>query len=179
MPLYPYRDHRPRLGKRVFIAPTAALAGDIEVGDDVSFWFSAVARADVNFIRVGAGTNVQDGAVLHVNHGDHPLLIGENVVIGHGVVLHGCTVGDGALIGIGAQVLDGAVVEAGAQIGAGAVVTPGKVIPAGHLALGIPARPVRPLSRPEVEAIGENARRYVALKDEYLASITTEDEARR
>jgi carbonic anhydrase/acetyltransferase-like protein (isoleucine patch superfamily) len=177
MPLYPYRDQHPRLGKRVFVAPTAALTGDIEVGDDVSFWFSAVARADVNYIRVGAGTNVQDGAVLHVNHGTHPLILGEGVVVGHGAVLHGCTLGDEVLIGIGAHVLDGAVVESGAQVGAGAVVTPGKVIPAGQLALGIPARPVRALSAPEREAIRENARRYMALKDEYLDMLQQRGEA--
>ena len=179
MPLYPYRDHYPRLGERVFVAPTAVLTGDIEVGDDVSFWFSAVARADVNHIRIGAGTNVQDGAVLHVNHGKHPLLIGKNVVIGHSAVLHGCTVEDGALIGIGAQVLDGAVVEAGAQIGAGALVPPGKVIPAGRLVMGIPATPVRALSAPEVEAIQANARRYRALKDEYLDMLKERGEIER
>jgi carbonic anhydrase/acetyltransferase-like protein (isoleucine patch superfamily) len=168
MPIYRYRDTRPRLGRRVLLTPTSVLTGDVEVGDDVSFWFHTVARGDVNFIRLGDGTNVQDGAVLHVNHDTHPLVIGRRVVIGHGAVVHGCTVEDGALIGIGARVLDGAIVEAGAQIGAGAVVAPGKRIAAGHLALGVPARVVRPLSDEERTAIGDNAERYMRLKDEYL-----------
>jgi carbonic anhydrase/acetyltransferase-like protein (isoleucine patch superfamily) len=126
------------LGERVFLAPSAEVAGDVEVGDDASFWFHTAARGDVNRIRIGARTNVQDGAVLHVTHETHPLAIGDGVVIGHAAVLHGCTVEDGALIGIGARVLDGAVVETGAQVGAGAVVPPGTRIPAHHLALGIP-----------------------------------------
>lgn len=167
MPVYPYRGQLPVLGHRVFIAPTAVVVGDVELGDDVSFWFGAVARGDVHSIRVGAGTNVQDGAVLHVTGGRFDLKIGAGVVIGHGAVVHGCTVEDGALIGIGARVLDGAVVEAGAQVGAGAVVAPGKRVPAGHLVMGVPARVARPLSEEEIAAIGDNARRYAKLKDEY------------
>ena len=167
MPTFPYRDRQPKLGRRVFLAPSAFLTGDIEVGDDVSFWFHTVARADVHWIRIGGGTNIQDGVVLHVSHDTHPLDIGAGVVVGHSAVLHGCTVGDGALIGIGARVLDGAVVEGGAQVGAGAVVSPGTRVPAGQLVLGIPARPARALRAEEIRAIGENRDRYIALKDEY------------
>lgn len=170
MPLYAYRGKRPKLGRRVFVAPSAELAGDVEAGDDCSFWFHTAARGDVNFIRIGAGTNVQDGAVLHVAHATHPLLIGAGVVIGHAAVVHACTVEDGALIGIGATVLDGAVVEAGAQVAAGAVVPPGKRIPAGHLAMGIPARVVRPLTDEEKARIADTRERYIRLKDEYLAA---------
>jgi carbonic anhydrase/acetyltransferase-like protein (isoleucine patch superfamily) len=155
----------------VFLAPGAHVVGDVELGDDVSFWFHTVARGDVNFIKVGAGTNIQDGSVLHVNHGSHPLLIGARVVVGHQAVVHGCTIEDGALIGIGAQVLDGAVVEAGAQVGAGAVVPPRMRVPARYLVLGIPAKVVRPLTEEESRRIRENADRYIALKDEYLASL--------
>ena len=133
-------EPRPRLGDRVFVAPSAELAGDVEVGDDCSFWFHTAARGDVNSIRIGARTNVQDGAVLHVTHERFPLAIGDDVVIGHGAILHGCTLESGCLIGIGARVLDGAVVESGAQVGAGAVVPPGMRVPAGMLVLGIPAR---------------------------------------
>lgn len=171
MPIYPYEGRTPRLGARVFLAPSAFVAGDVELGDDVSFWFNTAARGDVNWIRVGAATNVQDGAVLHVSHERHPLVLGAGVVVGHAAVLHGCTVEDGALIGIGARVLDGAVVEAGAQVGAGALVAPGKRVPAGQLVMGIPARVVRPLSEEERRAIGETRDRYVALKERYREAL--------
>jgi gamma-carbonic anhydrase len=171
VPVYPYQGVVPRLGARVFLAPSAELAGDVELGDDVSFWFHTAARGDVNWMRIGPRTNVQDGAVLHVTHETHPLVVGAGVVIGHAAVLHGCTVEDGALVGIGARVLDGAVVETGAQIGAGAVVSPGTRIPAHHLALGVPARVTRPLSDREREAIPAIAARYVALKDRYLEAL--------
>jgi carbonic anhydrase/acetyltransferase-like protein (isoleucine patch superfamily) len=159
------------LGERVFLAPSAAVSGDVEAGDDVSFWFHTAARGDVNRIRIGARTNVQDGTVLHVTHETHPLTIGAGVVIGHAAVLHGCTVEDGALVGIGARVLDGAVIESGAQVGAGAVVAPGTHIPAHQLALGIPARIVRPLSDRERETIPAIVERYVRLKESYRTAL--------
>lgn len=171
MPIYPYRNHTPRLGNNVYLAPSAVLTGDLEVGDDVSFWFHTVARGDVHSIKIGARTNIQDGTVLHVSAGTHSLTLGEGVVVGHSAVVHGCVVEDGALIGIGARVLDGAVIERGAQIGAGAVVTPGTRIPAGHLAMGIPARVVRPLSAEEQQTIVEISDRYVALKEEYRREL--------
>ena len=175
MPLYPYGDLRPRLGERVFLAPSAEVAGDVTAGEDVSFWFHTAARGDVHWIRIGARTNVQDGAVLHVSHGTHPLSIGAGVVIGHAAVLHGCTIEDGALVGIGARVLDGAVVEAGAQVGAGALVAPGARVPSGQLALGVPARVARPLSDREREAIPEIVTRYVRLKEQYRAALPAGD----
>lgn len=171
MPAYSVGDLTPRLGRRVFLASTAVVTGDVEVGDDVSFWFHTAARGDVHWIRIGPRTNVQDGTILHVTHRTHPLSIGGGVVVGHAAVLHGCTVEDGALIGIGARVLDGAVIERGAQVGAGAVVAPGHRIPAGHLALGVPAKVVRPLSEEESRTIGEIVERYVALKERYRASL--------
>ena len=172
VPVYSFKNESPRLGERVYLAPSAEVSGDVELGDDVSFWFHTAARGDVHWIRIGARTNIQDGTVLHVTHETHPLEIGEDVVVGHAAVLHGCTIHDGALVGIGARVLDGAVVESGAQVGAGAVVTPGTRIPAGHLALGIPARVARPLSDEERAAIGEIAGRYVALKEIYRTGST-------
>lgn len=168
--VYAVGDQRPRLGRRVFLAPSAEVAGDVELGDDVSFWFHSVARGDVNWIRIGPRTNIQDGAVLHVTHGTHPLSIGAGVVVGHAAVLHGCTIEDGALIGIGARVLDGAVVETGAQVGAGAVVPPGMRVPAHHLVLGVPARVARELREEERAAIVEIADRYVALAEKYRRS---------
>jgi carbonic anhydrase/acetyltransferase-like protein (isoleucine patch superfamily) len=167
MPAYPYNGMTPALGPRTFVAPDAVIVGDVTSGADVSFWFQTVTRGDVNSIRIGAETNIQDGAVLHVTHETHPLVLGEGVVVGHAAVLHGCTIGDQALIGIGARVLDGAVIESGAQVGAGAVVSPGTVIPSGWLALGVPARPVRELTAAEADVIGEIRMRYVRLKNEY------------
>ncbi len=176
MPAIALGNDRPRLGERVFLAPGAVVTGDVTLGDDVSFWFHTVARGDVHWIRIGARTNVQDGSVLHVTHESHPLAIGEDVVIGHQAVLHGCTVEDRALIGIGARVLDGAVVETGAQVGAGAVVAPGHTVPAGHLALGVPAKVVRPLSDDESRTIREIAGRYVDLKERYRATLEGHEE---
>jgi carbonic anhydrase/acetyltransferase-like protein (isoleucine patch superfamily) len=171
MPVHPYEGRMPRLGARVFLAPGAHVIGDVQLGDDVSFWFNTVARGDVNFIRIGAGTNIQDGSVLHVAHGHFPLIIGKGVVVGHSAVVHACTVGDGALIGIGAKVLDGAIIEPGAQVGAGAVVAPGHRVPSGHLALGIPARVARPLTDEEIGRIAETRDRYIGLKDQYRAHM--------
>jgi len=168
MPIHPFRGTLPRLERGVFLAPSAHLANDVELGDDVSFWFHTAARGDVHRIRIGPRTNVQDGTILHVTHQRFPLTIGAGVVVGHSAMVHGCTLEDGVLVGIGARVLDGAVVEAGAQVGAGAVVAPGTRVPAGHLVLGVPARVARPLRDDESAEIRAIADRYVALKDEYL-----------
>ena len=171
MPIHPYRGREPKLGRGVFLAPSAVVTGDVELGDDVSFWFHTAARGDVHWIRIGAGTNIQDGTILHVTHERHPLSIGEGVVVGHSAMVHGCTIEDGALIGIGARVLDGAVIERGAQVGAGAVVAPGTRVPAGHLVLGVPAKVKRPLSTEEQQEIENIRDRYVALKDEYRREL--------
>jgi carbonic anhydrase/acetyltransferase-like protein (isoleucine patch superfamily) len=171
VPIHPYRGTLPKLGARVFLAPGAHLTGAIEVGDDVSFWFHTAARGDVNWIRVGARANVQDGTILHVTHETHPLVVGDDVVIGHSCMIHGCTLEPGSMIGIGARVLDGAVVEPGAMVGAGAVVPPGMRVTSGMLALGVPAKLARPLSDAERDNIVEIAKRYVGVKDAYLAEI--------
>ena len=171
MPILPYQGKTPRLGARVWLAPNAWVTGDVELGDDVSFFFGTTARGDVNTIHIGAGTNVQDGSVLHVTHERFPLVIGKAVVIGHGAIVHGCTVEDGCLIGIGAKVLDGAYLEAGCQIGAGALVPPGMRVPAGHLVMALPAKVVRPL-RPEERAnIADIHLRYLNIKDEYRREL--------
>ncbi len=166
--ILPYGGTLPQLGKGVFLAPTACLIGDIIVGDDSSFWFNVTVRGDVNYIRVGERTNIQDGSVLHVTSKKFPLFIGNGVTGGHSVVLHGCEVMDGCLIGIGARILDGAVIEKESIVGAGAVVSPGTRIPGGHLALGIPAKVVRPLKDEEFELINRTAEHYINLKNEYL-----------
>lgn len=171
MPVHPYLGTEPRLGQRVFLAPSAYLTGDVEVGDDVSFWFHTAARGDVHWIKIGDGTNVQDGTILHVTHERFPLRIGNGVTIGHSAMVHGCTVEDHALIGIGARVLDGAVVESFAQVGAGAVVAPGTRVPSGHLVMGVPARVKRELTDEEKNTILDIRDRYVAIKDEYLRTL--------
>lgn len=171
MPIIPYRRRAPRLGQRVFVAPTAYVIGEVDVADDVSLWFGSVTRGDVNSIRIGARTTIQDGAVLHVTHERYSLSVGADVVVAHGVILHGCTIEDGSLIGIGARVLDGAVVETGAQIGAGSVVVPGQRIPAGSVALGTPAKVVRSLRPEEVQEIRRITERYLQVKDSYRETI--------
>lgn len=175
--LRPYRGVLPKLGARVYVDPAATVIGDVELGDDVSIWPGAVLRGDVERIRVGARTNVQDGAVLHVTHdgpytpGGAPCLIGADVTIGHGAVIHACTLGDCSLVGMHATVLDGAVVGRHAFVGAGALVAPGKVVGEGELWIGNPARCVRRLGDAEIEALRYSARHYVELKDEYLAEL--------
>ncbi len=149
------------------MAPSAVVAGKVTLGEDVSFWFNAVARGDVNAIEIGPKTNIQDSVVLHVSYDEHSLSIGSGVVVGHSAVLHGCIVEDSALIGIGAQVLDGAVVERTAQVGAGSIVTPGTVVPAGHLVIGVPARVIRPLAAEEKGEIERIRDQYLELKTDY------------
>jgi carbonic anhydrase/acetyltransferase-like protein (isoleucine patch superfamily) len=175
--LRPYHGVLPKLGARVYVDPAATVIGDVELGDDVSIWPGAVLRGDVERIRVGARTNVQDGAVLHVTHdgpytpGGAPCLIGADVTVGHGAVIHACTLGDCSLVGMHATVLDGAVVGRHAFVGAGALVAPGKVVGEGELWIGNPARCVRRLGDAEIEALRYSARHYVELKDEYLAEL--------
>jgi len=173
MPIRPYRGVLPTLEEGVFIDPMALVIGDVVLGRDVSIWPMAVVRGDVNYIRVGARSNVQDGSVLHVtrpypgSEAGFPLIIGEDVVIGHKVTVHGCTIGNRVLVGIGAIVLDGAVVEDEVMIGAGSVVTPGKRLETGGLYVGSPARRVRELTAAERARIPAMAGFYVDLKNEY------------
>jgi carbonic anhydrase/acetyltransferase-like protein (isoleucine patch superfamily) len=159
----------PRLHDSVFVADGAVVIGDVEIGEDASIWFGAIVRGDVNHIRIGARTNVQDHSVLHVTTRTHPTVVGEDVTLGHRVTLHGCTVRDRCLIGIGAVVLDGAEIGPDAMVGAGALVAPGTVIPPGTLALGAPARVKRPLAAEELAFLRASAERYVHHAREYLA----------
>jgi gamma-carbonic anhydrase len=153
----------PRLHASVFVADGAAVIGDVEIGEGGSIWYGAVVRGDVNVVRIGARTNVQDGSIVHVTTATHPTTIGEDVTIGHRAVLHGCTVKDRCLIGIGAIVLDGAVVGPDAMVGAGALVPPGAVVPPGTLVLGAPAKPKRSLTPEELAHFRASAAHYVAL----------------
>jgi carbonic anhydrase/acetyltransferase-like protein (isoleucine patch superfamily) len=145
-----YKGKRPQIAANVYVAPTAVIIGDVVIGEGASVWFGAVIRGDSGPIRIGAGTNVQDNVVVHVNS-RHATLIGDNVTIGHGAVLEGCTIGAGSLIGMNATVLDGAVVGEGAAVAAGALVREGQTIPPHTLAAGVPAK-VRGLLSAEVQA---------------------------
>ena len=153
----------PRFGEDVYIAPGAVVVGDVVLGRGTSVWYGAVIRGDVNWIRVGERVNIQDGTVIHVVRRAHPTLVGDDVTLGHNVVLHGCTVAPHALIGIGALVLDGASIGEEAMVGAGAVVTPGTRIPPRVLALGTPARVIRELTDQELAYNQETAANYCRL----------------
>lgn len=175
--LRPYRDITPSLGARVYVDPAATVIGDVELGDDASVWPGVVLRGDVERIRIGARSNVQDGTIVHVTHdgpytpGGAPCIVGSDVTVGHGAILHACTIEDCCLIGMHATVLDGAVVGRHAFIGAGALIAPGKLVGTGELWLGNPARCVRKLSDREIEQLAYSAQHYVKLKDEYLAAL--------
>lgn len=173
--LRPYLDKTPQLGQRVYVDPACTVIGDVVLDDDVSLWPGTVIRGDVNHVRIGARTNVQDGTIIHVSHdspynkGGYPTLIGADVTLGHGTIIHACTIGDACLIGMGAIILDGAIIEPNAFIAAGAVVGPGKRVASGELWVGNPARPARQLSDKDIEGLLYSAQHYVRIKDQYLA----------
>jgi carbonic anhydrase/acetyltransferase-like protein (isoleucine patch superfamily) len=167
--LFEARGVRPRVAADVWLAPTASLIGDVEVGSESSIWFGCVLRGDVHFVRIGERSNLQDGTIVHVTRERFPTRVGSDVTVGHGSIVHGCEVGDGAFIGMRATIMDGAVVEPGAMVAAGALVTPGRVVPAGELWGGTPARLLRPLSDEDREHFVDTSRHYVALAREYLA----------
>ena len=170
-----HRGFTPQLGARVYIDPAATVIGDVALGDDVSVWPGAVIRGDMHSIKIGHRSNVQDNAVLHITHdsqynpGGWPLTIGDDVVIGHGVILHGCTLGNRILVGNGAIINDGAVVADEVIIGAGCLVPPGKNLSSGFVYVGNPCRPLRPVSDKEQEFFSYLSANYVKLKDEYRA----------
>lgn len=163
----PHLEKHPDIHPSVYVDPSARINGDVTIAKGASVWFNVSIRGDVHFIRIGERSNVQDNCALHTTHDRFPLDIGPEVVIGHGAVLHGCTVKGPALIGMGAILLDGCVIEPDVLVGAGAVVTEGKVMPAGHLVLGSPARPVRKLTEKELVAIREGWRNYGDYVEEY------------
>ena len=168
--LKPYMGKLPAIAKSAFVEESAQVIGDVEIGEDSSVWFNAVVRGDVNYIRIGDRTNIQDASVVHVTYKTHPTVIGDDVTIGHSVTIHGCTVRSRTLIGMGAVILDGATIESDCIIAAGALVTEGKKIPSGSLAIGVPAKPVRELTEEERAMLLKSARNYIDYKNNYLNS---------
>jgi carbonic anhydrase/acetyltransferase-like protein (isoleucine patch superfamily) len=164
----------PTIQGSCFIEDTAVVIGDVVMGHDCSVWFNAVVRGDVNSIRIGNRTNVQDLCMLHVTHDTHPLIIGNEVTVGHHVVLHGCTIRDRVLVGMGAIIMDGAVIGEDSVVGAGALVVEGTVVPPNSLILGSPARVRRPVTDKELTWIKESAENYVKYSRQYLSNPSNE-----
>lgn len=158
--IYKLQDKKPVIHETVYVAPGAHVIGDVYLEEEATVWFNAVLRGDNTTIKIGKRSNVQDGAVIHVDPG-LPVTVGEDVVIGHNAIIHGCTIEDGALIGMGASVLNGAVVKKGALVAAGALVTEGMVIEEGMLAVGVPAKQVKQLSEEQRERLKSGAISYV------------------
>ncbi len=171
-----FDDITPRIGNYCYIDERADVIGDVEIGDHSSVWPQTVIRGDVNYIRIGEHSNIQDGSVLHVSHaGEYnpkggPLLIGNHVTVGHKVILHACEVGNDCLIGMGAIVMDDVVVEDQVMIGAGTMVPPRKLLESGYLYLGSPCKQVRKLEQQELDYLRYSAEHYVRLKDRYLTN---------
>lgn len=174
MSIRTYKDHQPLIDSSAYIDDAAVVIGDVVIGKECSVWPMAVIRGDVNAIRIGDYSNIQDGSVLHVTHphsavpDGYPLIIGNEVTVGHNVTLHGCTVRDRCLIGMGSTVLDGAVIEEEVLLGAGSLVPPGKNLEGGYLWVGSPVKRIRPLSETELEWLGYSAAHYARLKDSHL-----------
>ncbi|CAH0992999.1 Protein YrdA [Sinobacterium norvegicum] len=171
-----FQGHSPTLGNQVFIDSFACVIGDVELGDDSSVWPFTVIRGDMHKIRIGQRTSVQDGSILHITHasdynpGGYPLTIGNDVIVGHKVTLHGCTIGNEVLIGIGSIILDGAVIEDKVVIGANTLVPPNKTLESGYLYIGSPAKKARALSEKEMNFFKYSAGNYVKLKNQHIES---------
>ena len=164
-----YQGVRPKIADSAFVEETAAVIGDVVIGEESSVWFNTVIRGDVHFIRIGSRTNIQDLCVIHVSHGTYPTVLGDDVTIGHRVVLHGCTIKDRVLIGMGAIIMDGAVIGEDCVVGAGALVTEQTVVPPKSLILGAPAKVKRAVTDKELAWIKESAHNYVSYAKQYLS----------
>ncbi|WP_426958081.1 gamma carbonic anhydrase family protein [Muricoccus radiodurans] len=170
-PLYPFDGQWPRLHATAFVAPSASVIGDVEIGEASSVWYGCVLRADTNFIRIGARSNIQDGTIVHVARGTIPAIIGDEVTVGHACIVHACTLKDRAFVGMGATVLDGAVIEEGGMLGAGGLLPPGKKIGPNELWLGSPAKLVRVMSAEERAGWDRTAHHYAELAQRHRASL--------
>ena len=164
-----FRGVMPTVASSAFVDETAVVIGDVVVGSESSIWFNTVIRGDVNYIRIGHRTNVQDLSLLHVTHDTHPLILGDDITVGHHVVLHGCTIHDRVLIGMGTVIMDGAVIEQDCIVGAGSLLTERIRVPANSLVIGSPARVRRSLTEAELAWIKESAQNYIHYASQYMA----------
>ena len=170
-----HNGRAPQIDPSVFLAPSACVIGDVRIGEQSSLWFNVLVRGDVNFIRIGKRSNIQDGTVIHVTCGTHPTVVGDDVSVGHSVTLHGCTVRDGCLIGIGAILLDGVEVGESSMVAAGSLVTPGTKIPPRSLVMGSPARVKKTLTDAECTEYRSIAERYIRYQDDYRTNVRRMD----
>jgi len=164
---YNYKNFKPKIKKTTWIAPSADIIGKVKIGKDSSVWYNCVIRGDVAKIIIGKRTNIQDLSMLHVHHGQ-PTILGDDVTIGHQVMLHGCEIGNGCLIGMSATILDGAVIGEGSIVGAKSLVTANKKFPPRSLIMGTPAKVIRELNQEEVENLILHAKKYVGYKNDYM-----------
>jgi carbonic anhydrase/acetyltransferase-like protein (isoleucine patch superfamily) len=163
----PYRGKYPQIAASAYIDPAAVILGDVVIGEESSVWPGTVVRGDVHFVRIGNRTNIQDGCVLHVMKDQYPLILGDEVTVGHSVTLHGCTIESRVLIGMGCIVLNGAVIGSGSILAAGTLITERTIIPSGSLVIGSPGKVKRPLSQEDLDSIGKYAERYAGYREIY------------
>lgn len=171
--ILPYKGILPQIAENTYISQGVHIIGDVVIGKDCSIWFGSVLRGDVNYIRVGDRTNIQDNSVVHVTHDGNPTIIGDDVTIGHGVILHACTIGNRVLIGMGAIILDGVVIPDDSYVGAGALVTPGKKFESKKMILGSPAKAVRDLTQDEINWLKNSALHYKNIASHYMSQDTS------
>ncbi|MGB7069726.1 MAG: gamma carbonic anhydrase family protein [Pyrinomonadaceae bacterium] len=164
-----FRDSQPKIHATAYVSENAVVIGDVEIGEDASVWYGSILRADVNYIRIGARTNIQDGSVIHVSSKTHPTILEHEVTVGHRVTLHGCYVESGCLIGIGSIILDGARIGSHSLVAAGSLITPNTQVPPGSLVMGSPAKIKRNLTEDEIADLKRFWENYVTLKEEYAA----------
>lgn len=166
-----FEGKKPKISEKAYVAPGVVIIGEVEIGAEASIWFNSVLRADINAIQIGEKTNIQDGCMLHVTK-RHALTVGARVTVGHGAILHACSIGDDCLIAMGAIVLDGAVVESDCLVGAGAVVPPGMIVKSGSLVLGSPAKVVRQLTADDKERIHKGWENYIDYSRRFKGEIS-------
>ncbi|WP_288900777.1 gamma carbonic anhydrase family protein [uncultured Sneathiella sp.] len=169
--IIPFKGVTPEIAEDAFIAPSADVIGDVVIGEKSSIWFNCVVRGDVHSIRIGKRSNIQDGTVIHVSGGTHSTTIGDDVLVGHNCLIHGCTLENGSFVGMGAVILDGVVVESGAMVAAGALVTPGKRVPSGELWGGSPAKCLRKLTEEQQANLTGGAKHYAELGQTYRKEL--------
>lgn len=166
--ILPYKGKYPKIAEDAFIAANAVIIGDVEIGSKASIWYGCVVRGDVNHIRIGEGTNIQDGTIIHVNRNDGPTIIGKGVTVGHLALLHACILHDHSFVGMGSKVIDNAVVETNGMVAAGALISPKKVVGRNQLWAGVPAKFFRELSQEEIDYIKISESNYIKLATEHL-----------